>query len=51
MDELDKLTRKPETTIVEARKLLGRKYTYMSDNQVQDLIVSLTLIARKSLKI
>jgi hypothetical protein len=41
----------PKTTVVEARKLLGRKYKHLSDDQVQEIIVSLTLIARHALKI
>lgn len=41
----------PKTTIVEARKLLGRKYSHLTDDQVQEIIVTLTMLARKSLNI
>lgn len=41
----------PKTTVREARKLLGRKYSYLDDTQVQELIVNLTALARHSLKI
>jgi len=41
----------PKMTVSEARKLLGRKYSHLSDDQVQDLVNCLTLFARKSLNI
>ena len=41
----------PRMSVVEARKLLGRKYSHLSDNQVQVIINTLTLIARESLKL
>ncbi len=41
----------PKTTVIEAKKLLGRKYSYLTDHQVQELVNVLTLIARKSLKL
>ena len=45
------LSSPPETTTTEARKLLGRRYSHLSDTQIQDIIVTLTLLARKSLKL
>lgn len=41
----------PRMTTLEARKLLGRKYSHLADDQIQELINTLTLIARKSLKL
>lgn len=46
-----KANSKPKTTVREARKLLGRKYSYLNDTQVQELIVNLTALARHSLNI
>ena len=40
----------PRTTLSEARKLLGRKYSHLDDDQVQDIINNLTLLARNALK-
>ena len=45
------LQESPKMTISEARKLLGRKYNHMDDTQIQELINTLTLMARKQLKI
>ena len=41
----------PKMTVREARKLLGRKYGHLSDYQVQEIINTLTLVARKSLNL
>ncbi|MDQ5913930.1 MAG: hypothetical protein QG623_549 [Patescibacteria group bacterium] len=49
MDFENKITQKPSTSVVEARKILGRRYNHFSDDQVQEIIISLTHIARKSL--
>lgn len=51
MNEPYLLRSEPKTTILEARKLLGRKYDNLTDDQVQDIIVTLTLLARKSLNL
>ncbi len=51
MNESYKLRSEPKTTIVEARKLLGRKFKHLDDNQVQEIIVTLTLLAKNSLKL
>jgi len=50
MRELSYLSHKPRLTVLEARKLLGSKYKHMSDNQVEDLIATLTLLARNNLE-
>ena len=39
----------PLTTVLEARKLLGRKYEHLTDTQVQEILVALTLLARDSI--
>ena len=41
----------PKMTVTEARKLLGRKYSHLDDDQVQNIINTLTLMARKSLNL
>ena len=41
---------KPLITVGEARKLLGSDCKHMSDDQVQEVIHTLTLIARKYLQ-
>lgn len=41
----------PKLTVKEARKLLGRKYSHKDDTQIQEIIITLTLIARKQLGI
>lgn len=42
---------KPQTTVAETRRLLGRKYEHYSDDQIREIITILTLIARSHLKI
>lgn len=37
-------------SVKEARKLLGKKYDLMSDDQIEELIVQLDEIARLSIK-
>ena len=49
--EVEITTYKPLITVKEARKLLGSKFKSLDDNQVQELINNLSLMARKSLKI
>lgn len=41
---------KPLITVAEARKLLGSDCKHMNDDQVQEVIVTLTLIAKNYLK-
>lgn len=41
---------RPRITVPEARKLLGSRYKHMTDNQVLDLIVMLTMLARNNLE-
>ncbi len=41
----------PLTTILEARKLLGRRYSRLDDTQVLDLINMLTQLARSTLEV
>jgi hypothetical protein len=40
----------PQMTVREARKLLGRKYSHLDDDQIRNLILNLTVIARDYLK-
>jgi hypothetical protein len=40
----------PLITVAEARKLLGSDCKHMCDDQVQEVIITLTLMARKYLK-
>lgn len=42
-------TLKSQTTVttLQARKLLGAKYSHLSDDQVRDIVIQLTLIARE----
>ena len=51
MIDLHQLQEPPKITVIEAKKLLGRKYAHLNDDQVQDIVNTLTLIARKSLSI
>lgn len=51
LDNQGNLSFPPKTTIVEARKLLGRKYSHLTDTQVQEIVVTLTLLARNTLKL
>lgn len=51
MTELDIFTPKPRISVLEARKLLGSKFKHLSDNQVIELVLTLTLIARKNLEV
>lgn len=51
MDYLRIPAPKPTITVLEARKLLGSDSKQLTDTQVQDLIRTLTLIARDSLNI
>jgi hypothetical protein len=37
-------------SVKEARKLLGKKYDHMTDEQIEDMIVQLDEIARLSIK-
>ena len=37
-------------SVTEARKLLGKKYEHMSDEQIQDLIIQLDEIATLSIR-
>jgi len=37
-------------SVDEARKLLGKKYDYMTDDQLEDLIIQLDEIARLSIR-
>jgi hypothetical protein len=37
-------------SVKEARKLLGKKYDHMTDEQVEDLIIQLNEVARLSMK-
>lgn len=37
-------------TVKEARKLLGSKYDHLNDDQIREIIVTLTLIARKQIE-
>jgi hypothetical protein len=37
-------------SVEEARKLLGKKYAYMTDEQIEDLIIQLDEIARLTIK-
>lgn len=48
--EMDYSTVRPRLSVGEARKLLGSKYRHLNDNQVQDLVMILTLVARNNLK-
>jgi len=41
---------KPLITVPEARKLLGSDCRRMNDDQVQEVIITLTLLAREFLK-
>lgn len=41
---------KPIISIKEARKILGKEYEHMSDDQVEQLITGLTFIARETIK-
>lgn len=50
MTKLGVFTQRPRITVPEARKLLGSKHIHLNDDQVQDLIATLTLIARNNLK-
>jgi hypothetical protein len=49
MLEQTNLPEPPLTTVLEARRLLGRKYEHLTDTQVQDILVALTLLARNSI--
>lgn len=51
MFECYSLQEPPKLTVREARKLLGRKYSHKDDTQIQEIIITLTLIARKQLGI
>jgi len=42
---------KPVISLKEARKALGRRYIDLSDDQVQEIVNTLTLIARKTINI
>lgn len=46
---MDDFLESPTVTITEARKYLGSKYSHLSDNQVQDIIIHLTLLARNAM--
>lgn len=41
----------PLISIKEARKLLGNESRNLDDDQIRDIIITLSLIARQSLKI
>lgn len=41
----------PLISIKEARKLLGKESRQLDDNQIRDIIITLSLIAREYLKI
>lgn len=45
-----KLLIPPKTTVGEARKLLGRKYSHLSDDQITEMILTLTLMARSHIE-
>lgn len=40
----------PQTTIVEARRILGSRYKLMTDDQIKDIVLTLTLIGRKQIQ-
>jgi len=50
MNELGTINTKPRITIPEARKLLGSKFRHLDDDQVQEIIIALTLLARSNLQ-
>ncbi len=50
MSNLGISTARPRITVPDARRLLGSEYRQLSDDQVQDIIVTLTLLAKKNLQ-
>jgi hypothetical protein len=49
MNDLGIISAKPRITVPEARKLLGSEFRHLSDGQVQDIILALTLLAKNNL--
>lgn len=48
---MDIFVQRPRISVLEARKLLGSKYNHLSDDQVKDIVLTLTLLARNNLEI